>query len=112
MSFMRPGRRQRCSRAWPQTACRSVCTQFYVSYTILTSLQNFAPQLFSRPFRDGVFTYHPLGDLQLRLGAALGSDTVLLLERAADNAGSDGEVAVVTAAIQVSNSILIVPIFS
>ena len=42
-------------------------------------------------------TYRPLGETQLLLAAALGDEAVLLLQAAAHDAGSDGEVAVVAA---------------
>lgn len=40
-------------------------------------------------------TYRPLGEAQLLLATALGGDSLVLLQAAAHDAGSDGEVAVV-----------------
>jgi hypothetical protein len=44
---------------------------------------------------NDVYTNLPLGKTQFRLSTALGSETRTLLERSADGAGSDGQVAVV-----------------
>jgi hypothetical protein len=42
-----------------------------------------------------VSSYVPLGESKIHLASALGNDSLLLLQAAADNAGGDGQVAVV-----------------
>ena len=41
------------------------------------------------------WTHLPLGESQIHLSSALGSQSLVLLERATDNTGGDGKVAVV-----------------
>jgi hypothetical protein len=46
-------------------------------------------------FSVPVSPYLPLGESQIHLASALGSNSLVLLQASADNAGGDGQVAVV-----------------
>jgi hypothetical protein len=50
---------------------------------------------FFRHLFGSVSPYLPLGESQVHLASALGSDSLILLQASADNAGGDGQVAVV-----------------